>query len=44
MKRYLLITLIALFAFTACKKEKKITPVSPGLYGTWELRSIIGGW
>jgi len=44
MKKYLLITLIALVAFTSCKKEKTTPTVSPGLYGTWELRSIIGGW
>jgi hypothetical protein len=44
MKKHLLITLIALVTFTACKKEKTITTVSPGLYGTWELRSIVGGW
>lgn len=44
MKKYLLITLIALTTLASCKKEQTSTTVSPGLYGTWELRTIIGGW
>ena len=39
MKPVLLLTLIAL-CLSSCKKSETI---SPGLFGSWELRSIVGG-
>ncbi|MBD1394347.1 hypothetical protein [Mucilaginibacter glaciei] len=44
MKKHLLTALIALATLASCKKENTNTPVRPGLYGTWELRHIGGGW
>jgi len=41
MKKILLLLLIVAACTTACKKDKQITP---GMFGTWELRSVDGGW
>ena len=40
MKKVVLLVLIAVCCLPACKKS---TPISPGLFGKWELRSKYGG-
>jgi hypothetical protein len=41
MKKTLLLLLLVAAGTAACKKDKQI---APGMFGTWELRSISGGW
>ncbi|WP_374949058.1 hypothetical protein [Mucilaginibacter sp.] len=41
MKKLVLLTVIVI-TLASCKKEKVV--VSEGVFGTWELRTIFGGW
>jgi hypothetical protein len=40
MKTFLLVIVAACFCMLSCKKS---SPVTPGLFGKWELRSMMGG-